>query len=94
MTFGEKISPVLVEIENTLWEFDLNVSKPAEYTDDGFKAAVKIFFSAMMDKLWKLQQEENMPIPDRYVMSNKMGEEINRLIKIYTNYNTKDFYKK
>jgi hypothetical protein len=42
---GKELSPVLVEIEDALWEFELNSNLQPEYTTDGFRAATKIAFS-------------------------------------------------
>ena len=59
---GKKISPILVEIENTLWEFESNKGVKPEYTDEGFRSATKIFMSTIMDKMWELQEKENINI--------------------------------
>jgi hypothetical protein len=62
---GKKLSPILSEIESTLIEFEINVAKPPEYTDEGFRASVRIFLSAMLDKMWKLQEDEGIDINTR-----------------------------
>lgn len=51
---GKKINPILVEIEETLWEFESNYPTKPEYNIDGFRASIKIFMSALMDKMWEL----------------------------------------
>lgn len=91
---GEKLSEVLYSIETALIEFEANVAKPPQYTDDGFRAAAKIFMSAMLDKMWKLQEAEGMDINDRGEMAAKLGEEIRKLVRVYTNIDTHDLYKK
>lgn len=90
---GEKLSEVLYSIETALIEFEANVAKPPQYTDDGFRAAAKIFMSAMLDKMWKLQEAEGMDINDRGEMAAKLGEEIRKLVRVYTNIDTHDLYK-
>jgi len=94
-SLGKKLSPILVEIENTLWEFEANYAtyKP-EYPIDAFRAATKIFMSALMDKMFDLQEKENMDLNDRCEMATKVGEDIRKLIKIYTNIDTLELYKK
>jgi hypothetical protein len=57
---GKKLSPILSEIESALIEFEINVARPPEYTDEGFRASVKIFLSVMLDKMWKLQEDEGI----------------------------------
>jgi hypothetical protein len=90
---GKKLSGVLHEIELALLEFEANVAKPPEYTDEGFRAGVKIFLSVMLDKMWKLQEEEGIDINTRADMANKLGNEIRNTIRIYTNIDTHNLYK-
>lgn len=91
---GEQLSAILVEIEKTLWEFEDNVGLKPNYTEAGFKAGIKIFSSVLMDKIFELQNDESMPIEDRLNMATKAGEEIRKLVKTYTNLDTKTFYEK
>lgn len=91
-SIGEKLSPILVEIENTLWEFEAHVGKKPEFTFEGFRAASKIFMSAMMDKIWELQTGENFAMEDRLKMVQKCGEDVRKLIKTYTDLDSLTFY--
>lgn len=90
---GKKLSPVLSEIESALMEFEINVAKPPEYTDEGFRAAVRIFLSAMLDKMWKLQEDEGIDIDTRADMAEKLGSEIRNIVRVYTNIDTHSLYK-
>ena len=72
---GEKISPVLVEIEEALLDSEQS-GLPPMYTDDGFRAALKVFMSAMLDRMWMLQGKEAMDFNDRSLMAEKMGGEV------------------
>jgi hypothetical protein len=90
---GKKLSPVLSEIESALMEFEINVAKPPEYTDEGFRASVRIFLSAMLDKMWKLQEDEGIDINTRADMAEKLGSEIRNIVRVYTNIDTHDLYK-
>lgn len=91
---GKKISPILVEIEETLWEFEAyNGTKP-EYTLDGFRASIKIFMSALMDKMWELQGNEKLSLEDRSAMAEKVGNEVRKLVKVYTDIDTHKLYEK
>jgi hypothetical protein len=90
---GKKLSPVLSEIESTLMEFEINVAKPPEYTDEGFRASVRIFLSAMLDKMWKLQEDEGIDINTRADMAEKLGSEIRNIVRVYTNIDTHSLYK-
>lgn len=90
---GKKLSPILSEIESALMEFEVAVAKPPEYTDEGFRAGVKIFLSVMLDKMWKLQEDEGIDINTRADMASKLGNEIRNTIRIYTNIDTHNLYK-
>jgi len=90
---GKKISPILCEIENTLWEFEANKGIKPEYTMDGFRGAVKIFMSVIMDKMWELQADEKITMDDRAKMFEKCGQDVRKLVKTYTNIDTVELYK-
>lgn len=90
---GAKFSPILEEIENALWEFEIYGKTTLQYTDEGFRAATKIFMSALMDKMWNLQEAEGMNMADRGNMATKAGEDLRNLIKTYTNIDTHKLYK-
>jgi len=90
---GNKLSGVLSEIESTLIEFEANVNRPPEYTNEGFRAAVKIFLSAMLDKMWKLQEDEGIDINTRADMAEKLGNELRNIVRVYTNIDTHNLYK-
>jgi len=90
---GKKLSPILSEIESALMEFEINVAKPPEYTDEGFRASIRIFLSAMLDKMWKLQEDEGIDINTRADMAEKLGSEIRNIVRVYTNIETHDLYK-
>jgi hypothetical protein len=94
MEIGKRISPVLESIEDALWEWDFNGTngKPG-YTDGGFRSAVKIFMSVMMDRMWDLQQDESIDMNDRVAMVEKCGNDVRNLIKTYTNIDTHNLYK-
>jgi hypothetical protein len=90
---GEKISPILSEIESTLWEFEARYEKKPGYTTDGFRASIKIFMSAMMDKIWDLQENEKIDFETRCNMAEKCGQEVRKIVKTYTNIDPHDLYK-
>ena len=89
---GEKLSPVLVEIEDALLEFEAYVGDQPNFTDDGFRAGIKIFMSVMMDKAFNLQSNEDMSMDTRIKMITKLGEDTRSLIKTYTDIDTHTLY--
>lgn len=90
MTLGEKISPILVEIENALLE---NYETKPGFNDEGFRASVYIFQSVLLDKMWELQEKEDITIETRADMATKCGESIRSLIKTFTDIDTHNLYK-
>lgn len=90
---GERLSPVLVEIENTLWEFESSEQGKPDYPKEAFRAICKIFISAIMDKMWELHEDENIRMVDRENMATSAGEEIRKLVKNFTDIDTFDLYK-
>ena len=49
--------------------------------------------SAMLDKMWKLQEDENIDIDARADMAEKLGNELRNMVRIYTNIDTHSLYK-
>lgn len=94
MKIGEKISPILVEIEDALWEFEADIGFKPGYTDDGFRAGIKIFMSVLMDRIWELQDDENIDMETRKAMATKAGEDVRNLVKTYTGIDTHKLYEK
>lgn len=58
------------------------------YTEEGFAGATKVFMSAMLDKMWELQERENMPQEAREQMAQELGQKIKELVKVYTDIDT------
>jgi len=90
---GKEISPVLVEIENTLWEFEAYSAKKPEFPIESLRASAKIFMAVMMDKMWELQEREGMPMEDRCNMAKKCGNDLRAFVKTYVDIDTVDLYK-
>nr|DAI89648.1 MAG TPA: hypothetical protein [Caudoviricetes sp.] len=89
MTLGQKLSPILEEIQDTLLE---NYETKPEFTMEGFKASLYIFQSALVDKMYSLQVDEDIPSDIKVDMALKLGEELRALIKTYCNIDTHELY--
>ena len=89
---GKKLSPVLIEIEDLLWELEFKNGNPPEYTLEGFRAATKIMFSAFMDKMWDYQERPNIPQKEREEIVVKAGNEFRAFVKKYTDIDTHKLY--
>jgi len=93
MNLGKNLEPILLEIEGCLFDFNLNQpNEPLQISDDGFRAATKIFMDCIMSKMWALQERENIPIEVRCSMAHNVGISIKELVKIYTDIDTTKMY--
>lgn len=93
MSIGQKLSPVLVDIEDALWEYEANIPFRPDFTDEGFRAAIKIFMSALLDKMWSLNENEDMPLDVRCDMALKAGQQVRELVKTFTDIEPHDLYR-
>ena len=50
--------------------------------------------SVIMDKMWELQQSENITLHDRANMAQKAGEAVRGFVKTYTDIDTHELYRK
>jgi hypothetical protein len=91
---GKKLSPVLEEIELTLLEYEANIGIQPEFTDEGFRAGIKIFSSVVLDCIWNLQESEELSMDDRIKMAESFGNKIREIVKTYTNIDTRQLYNK
>ena len=92
-TIGQKISPILIEVENTLWEFEEYRGTKPDFPIEALRAAAKIMMAVLMDKMYELQDKENMPQEQREEMASSAGNEFRKLIKTYTGIDTHNLYK-
>jgi len=68
-------------------------NSPHEFTDEGFRASLKIFIANMMDRIWKLQEKEGTPMEDRLKMVEHAGQEIKKIVLEMTGIDTTKLYK-
>lgn len=90
---GRAISPLMEQIEGALWLHEHQEGIPPGYTMDGFRAIVKIFMSAMMDKMYELQVKEDLDLEDKKAMAESCGEDLRKLVHTYTGIDTLEMYK-
>lgn len=92
-TIGQRISTVLVEVENILWDYEIRDGAQPCYPDEAFRATTKIFLSVLMDRIWELKKREGISLDDVGGMATKAGEDFRKLIKTYTDIDTHSLYK-
>jgi len=87
------INDILDDLEHLLWEREAEERGRIGFTKEGFRGATKVFMTALMDKMWEMQDDEEMDMEDRINMAQKAGEEVRKLIKTYTGIDSHDLYK-
>ena len=92
MTIGEKLSPLLVEIEDAISDHELYDGCQPYFTDEGFRAGVRIFMALLLDKMYNLQCMEGMEYADKLNMATKAGVDLKDFVKVYTDIDTKKLY--
>lgn len=89
---GKQLSPILLEIEAAIIDFDCHVKTKPNYTEDALRATGKILISVFMDKMWEMQEQDNMSQEYRLEMAQKCGEDLRQMFKTYCNVDSHDFY--
>lgn len=89
---GKKLTPILIELENTIIEFDVKQIKP-NYEPGALRAASKIFYHVLLDSMYNMQNRESMSLEDRCNMATAAGNDLHNLIKTYTGEDSFEFYK-
>lgn len=92
-TLGEKLSPILAELEGAIWESEfIAPGVRPQYTQEGLRGAIKIFSSALLDAMWDKHEKDGDKQVDRERMALLAGTAIHKLVKNLTNLDTKKLY--
>ncbi len=87
-TFGEGISAVLNDMCNAVLEKAVSDNPRINFTDEGFFCLLYMYHTALGERMYDLQELENMPLDDRIAMAESLGKELRSLIKKYTDIDT------
>jgi hypothetical protein len=89
MTVGEKISIVAEHLSDMLLQNEIsNEDTPPGFTDEGLSSIIHLFSGALMDRVWALQEREEMDFEDRVAMIESLGEKIREIVKTYADIDT------
>jgi len=81
---------VLIEIEKGLLEhnvrIDEGIAKPYEYTDEQFRACLKIFMEAILWKMW--QNAEWFSLEAATDIAEELGKKIREIVLDFTGIDT------
>jgi choline kinase len=91
-TIGEKLSPILVEVEQVLWEIEADMLGSPKFPREALRAATKIFMAVMMDTLWETRKEYTSmkELESKVIL---LAKDVRELVKTYTGIDTRTLYK-
>lgn len=87
-TLGQKLHPILYEVEMTIRESMAHRAGRSHYPDKSIQSAATILMDVILDKMWEVQEYDQMSQEDREKMAEACGKEIHALIWKYTNIDT------
>lgn len=92
-TLGQKLSPILQEIEEALWCKEANMPNvPHDFDDNAFRASCKIFMAAMLDYSHKEMMRKNYTQKEMEDRAEALGVRLRHLVFEFTGINTLEFY--
>ena len=87
--YSQSINQSLIDIADAFDAAPDEAIEAINFTNEGFRATIKIFSVAFFEKIWNLQEEEDLDDATREAMIEKCGSDLRQLIKTYTNIDTK-----
>lgn len=83
--FGEKLAPILEEIETAIWEHNANFEgeRPL-YPDYAMRSAACIFIDVLIDRMFAKQEKDGKSIEAREQEVNSVGKMLYKTIKTCT----------
>lgn len=91
---GKNLSEDLVIIEDIIWDSEhKNFNEQFKFTEEGFRASLKIFMANMLDKTYDYQQKNKMSPKEGFDQASEIGKILRELVKKYTNIDTLTLYK-
>lgn len=93
-SLGERLHPILFEIEMTIRESMAHRIGRLHYPDKSIQSAATILMDVILDKMLDVQEYDKMDQDDRMKMAEACGKEIRALIWKYTNIDTHELIKR
>jgi len=84
-SFGQKLHPILQELNDALWEREANLpNTPHDFTENDILFASKIFTAVLWDFLYKKQETEGICMDDSLEEVRAAGVAIRALVFQFT----------
>lgn len=92
--FGEKLAPVLNDIENAILDHrDMFPGEPCSYSDEAFRSAISIFLDVAVDKMWEYHERLDLPQGARERAAKQFLDEFRMLVFRYCDIATEKLLK-
>ena len=92
--FGEKMAPILEELETAVWEHNANFEgERPMYPDSAIRSAACIFVDVMMDRMYAEQERKDIPIEVRELQAETAGSVIRQMVLRFTGLDTHELMK-
>lgn len=88
----QHLTNAVVMVEEAFWKHEFLEPEKPNFPDEAVRAATKIFFTIIMDRIYNLQEDEEMETDIRESMAFAFGNDLRKLIKTYTNLDSHNFY--
>lgn len=89
---SHKINEILEELETAIIDYTLIEDGRLNITESAFRAATFVYSQVLSNKIFDLQEVEEMPLETRIDMMEACGKELRDLVKVYTNIDTMELY--
>lgn len=86
--FNKAINDCINEVFDMLVDYNASIQGTFGITDRAFLSTTYIMTTACMERMWDLQENENISQKDREEMAQAFGTELRLLIKKFTSVDT------
>lgn len=90
--FWSEIPKIIEDLEVRFLTIASNDPQPRQVPNSCMRGAAQIFFSVALQKMYELQNNENMDLETRGKMVFEFGLKMIKLVKIYTNVDIKNLF--
>ena len=95
-TIKNPYKEIFIELEQGLLEHSIRVEEqyipPYEFDDETFRACSRIFFDAMMVRLFQNIENQDISLSGKCQIATQCGLDVSALVEKYTGINTQEMY--
>jgi hypothetical protein len=95
-TIKNPYKEIFIELEQGFLDHSARIEEsnipPYEFDDETFRACCRIFFEAMMVRLFQNLENQDISLPEKCQIATQCGLDISALVEKYTGINTYKMY--